>query len=128
MTRAHKIAIAVAVVVSLIASTVQADVDGGVPVADANTSLKGLVHFQSEVSAISKAGSVFTLPPGYYMDLDTYGLLNKNTKTIQDQVTSLQAQNASLKLAVSGWTAGYVSVIGSFVLGSVLSIYLYRKL
>ena len=136
MTRPHKIALAVAVAISFLASTVYADIDAGVAVADAQAQVApsdaapvtGLVHLSTPSHVTTAGGTSLLLPAGYFLDNASYNTLDAQTKILQNNLTSLTAQNASLQRAASGYTPGWITVVGTLIVSLVSGLYAGNKL
>lgn len=74
-------------------------------------------HIKTEAKCESAAGSVFTLPPGFYMSETLRVKLDTEVRRLQDTETRLKAENVKLRAVVAGWQPGWKTLTATFVGG-----------
>lgn len=60
-----------------------------------------------------------TLPPGRFVDEDTWQRIDRETKRLQTAETRLDAENKSLRASAAGWQPGWKTLLSVAVLGAV---------
>lgn len=89
----------------------------------AHNAFGDIYHVQSPSTLTTDGGSKLKLPPGYFMDEDTWKLRDAKLKALEDQSTRLTAENTSLKNSAVDhpWLALGVSA-AAVVLGTYLAL------
>ena len=87
----------------------------------AHNAFGDIYHVASPSTLKTDGGSTLKLPPGYFVDEDTWKLRDTKLKTLEDQSTRLTAENTSLKN--SAVDHPYL-VMGVSALGIALGAYL----
>lgn len=64
-------------------------------------------------------GTELRLPPGIFLNLDSWAMLETETKRLQDAETRLTAENASLRKSASGASFGWYVVGAALAVGLV---------
>ncbi len=119
MTRAHKLAMGVAMLCAL-HTNAAAD---PVPVAPFAHLHSPRLACRDEVPT-----DCIELRPGYYYDEPEWSLLDTEIRRLQTAETRLTAENKSLRDTASGWTPGWRTLLGAVVTGVALGVYLDHKL
>lgn len=78
------------------------------------------LHMRTPSTVTTEGGTTRQLPPGYFLDEDSYGKLDTEMRRLQDQETRLGAENRSLKGTLSSWQPGWLVVVGAVVGGVAL--------
>lgn len=68
------------------------------------------VHLKSESHVTTAKGSVLDLPPGYWLDEQTWQDKDAELKKLQEQSTRLTAENTSLKQSADEISFGWKSL------------------
>ncbi len=81
-------------------------------------------HVQSPSTLKTEGGSELKLPPGYFLDEDTWKLRDAELKKLQDADVRLHAENKSLRDSAVDhpWL-----IVGIGALGTALGVYLALK-
>src|SRR5689334_9371519 len=83
------------------------------------------LHFSSNTSVRTdtQPDVELRLPPGYYLDEDTWNKLDVEVKRLQEQEIRLAAENKSLRASASGWYPGWRFVAAALVVGIGVGAY-----
>jgi hypothetical protein len=86
-----------------------------------------IYHLKSPSTVETDGGSKLQLPPGYFLDEETWRERDLEMKRLQEQQTRLTAENLSLRKSSGDYpwiTTGVVGVfgaaLGSFIIWSVM--------
>lgn len=86
------------------------------------------LHMRTPSTLTTESGNTRQLPPGYFLDEETYGKLDTEVRRLQEQETRLVAENRSLRKTLSSWRPGWVVVMSAVVGGVALGVYAHSKL
>lgn len=81
------------------------------------------LHIATPAHVLTDGGGSAYLPPGYYLDQDSYTKLDTEVKRLQNSETSLTAQNKSLQASVTSFPAWYtvaICIAGGIALGVIV--------
>lgn len=89
----------------------------------AHNAFGDIYHVQSPSTLKTDGGSTLKLPPGYFMDEDTWKLRDTELKGLQEQSTRLRAENQSLRNSAVDhpWLLAGISAVGT-ALGLYLAL------
>lgn len=90
------------------------------PFPDAPVSPNGETKVQTvepRVLCVTDLTRCITLPPGRFLDEDTWQRIDAEHRRLQNAETRLDAENRSLHDSVSGWQPGWKILVGTLVLG-----------
>ncbi len=68
------------------------------------------------------------LPPGRFLDADTWQVLDLEVQRLQTVETRLTAENKSLRKDSESWQPGWKTLLGAFVVGATGGAAAYRML
>ena len=79
-------------------------------------------HIKSDSTLKTAKGSELTLPPGYFLDEETWRERDLEMKRLQEQETRLKAENKSLRESASspGWATIVITAAGALVGAAVV--------
>lgn len=86
------------------------------------------LHMRTPSTVTTDGGSTLQLPPGYFLDEDSYSKLDNEVRRLQGQETRLVAENGSLRKTLSSWQPGWVVVASAVAGGIALGFYVHSKL
>lgn len=86
------------------------------------------LHMRSPSTVTTDGGTTLKLPPGYFLDEESYGKLDTEVRRLQEQETRLVAENGSLRKTLSSWRPGWVVVVSAVVSGVAIGVYAHSKL
>jgi hypothetical protein len=68
------------------------------------------------------------VPPGHFVDQDSWSKLDTELRRTQDSETGLRAENRALRESMSGWSPGWKVLTGALIVGLAGGIYLGTQL
>jgi hypothetical protein len=83
------------------------------------------LHMRTPSTVTTEGGTTRQLPPGYFLDEDSYSKLDTEMRRLQEQETRLGAENRSLRGTLSSWQPGWLVVVGAVVVGATLGFYVH---
>jgi len=86
------------------------------------------LHMRTPSTVTTEGGTTRQLPPGYFLDEESYSKLDTEVRRLQEQETRLGAENRSLRGTLSSWQPGWLVVVGAVVGGAALGFYVHSKL
>lgn len=69
-----------------------------------------------------------TVPPGRFIDEDTWARIDAKAKRLQDAETRLTAENKEFRKQQSSWQPGWRVMVGVAVTSFVSGLYVYNQL
>ena len=125
MTGSHKVGVVVTAIVFMLSTGAAY---GDPAPSPSTTTAPSFFHLADPSVLTSHAGTVLTLPPGYWMDEPTFKLEDDKRKVEQDLDTRLTAENKSLRAAAAGWQPGWKTLATALMTGLAAGWYLHSKL
>lgn len=83
-------------------------------------------HLKTPSTVTTQGGSNLTLPPGYFLDEETWRERDLELKELQDQRTRLKAENESLRKSTDEYPWAATGLVGVF--GIALGVFLVTNL
>lgn len=92
----------------LTVTTADADPSPAVPACTSDAPCH--LRMRDPSTLITYKGDTFTLPPGRFLDENTYSALDTEWKRLQDQETRLTAENKSFRKTMDTWQPGWITL------------------
>ena len=86
------------------------------------------LHMRTPSTVTTEGGNTRQLPPGYFLDEDSYTKLDAEMRRLQEQETRLGAENRSLRGTLSSWQPGWIVVTVAIASGVALGWYVNSQL
>lgn len=87
-----------------------------------------IIHLASPTTGRTDAGTDLRLPPGYFLDEETFKAKDVELRSLQETKTRLTGENDSFRKTAKSWQPGWKLMLTTFVVGIAGGVYIHSKI